>query len=319
MSATNKQLLAWLHNLRTQASKGPIDGGTLDKHRTVISAIINSGENLNFAISAAKICPAAVDVNTLTAACRKYAPAWIDSLLSVEGVDRHAIQADIIRRQHPSDAVSRILTWYPGHTPLPSSVQRQWSELVHDLCKRETSTGTAYQRRLTVETGNALLQAVKFLGNKIDDPSAATWILRASHYVLKATTRSVPLLHMLPDDFADTTLESLWGFAMNQTANREEWRINAQAFTLANTEAFPEARAWLTMHYPKESAVVNKLWDKHALQVSAYFTAERHRHGISTTIVQRDGDWTPPTQTKVSGSPNTNNTMSTLSAAPSLS
>lgn len=294
MAATTKPLLSWLQTLRTQAAENKITETALEKHRTVISAIIKSGDNLNFAISAAKICPAAVDVKELTRACREYAPALIDALLPIEGVDRFAIQSDIICRQHPQDAMARMESWYPGSTPFPQSIQRLWSEVVHDLCKKETSTGTAYQRRLTQDTGAALEQAVAFIGNKITDPSAVTWVIRASHHVLRGMSRTVPILHGLPQEFAQTTLEAMWTYAMDQKDNPHEWRINAQAFTLANTEALPEARSWLTMHYPNESAVVNKLWDKHAIQVSTFFSNERKRYGITSTIVQREGDWTPP-------------------------
>lgn len=294
MAVTTKQLLTWIQTLHTQAASGGVPENTIEKHRAVTSALIKQGENLNFAISAAKIHPGLVDINELTDACRKHAPAWIDALLQIDGVDKAAVQSEIIQRQHPSDVISRMQSWYPGATTFSVPVQRQWAKKVHDICKKETSTGTAYQRRLSFETGEALESAVSFLGNKITDPVAATWVLRASHHVLRAMTRTVPLLHALPEDFAERTLEALWSYAMDQKDNRDEWRINAQAFTLANTEAFPDARSWITMHYPNEGKVVNNLWDKHALQVNSYFSSQRARYGITSTIVQREGDWAPP-------------------------
>jgi hypothetical protein len=288
---TQSKLIPWLQHLKRGVSRGSLPETDIVKHRAVVERLIKSGQNLNFVVSAAKACPSCVNIRDLQRACAEYAPQLIDDLLVLPGVDRVAVEADIIDMQHPVDVLGRLQKWYP-YQDIPSEHQQRWALRLYNACQTEMKSGTVYQRRLGSDSGEGLMSALAMLGREFDDPSAATAILRAAHRVLRGLSRAnTPLLHTLPDAFGDIACEAMWGYALSRPAAEvAQWRVNAQAFTLSNLSVLPNAHAWLSLYHPDEANRLTRMWQADAASIANFITMQKLQHGVQLDVVKSGGD-----------------------------
>jgi hypothetical protein len=286
---TQSKLISWLRLLKSTIAEKDLSDNDLARHRAVVDRLVQSGTQLNFVISAAKSCPSCVDVRELQLACAKFAPQMIDDLLTLPGINRASVEADIIDLQHPVDVLSRLQKWYP-YQDIPASHQQSWTLKLTAVCQSDMRNGTIYQRRLGVDSCEALTSALEMIGGTIRDPVAVTSIFRVAHTVLKGMARvSTPLLHTLSESFDELVISAVWSFAVARPDyERVEWRVKAQSFTLLNLSVLPNAQAWLKMHHPEEEAYLNAMWNEDTIAIANFISLQKIKYPVKNDIVNTD-------------------------------
>lgn len=288
---TQSKLIPWLQQLKHKVSSGGMLEADIVKHRAVVAHLVKSGQHLNFVVSAAKSCPECVDIRDLQRACAEFSPQLVDDLLVLPGIDRVAVEGDIIDLQHPLDVLGRLQKWYPYHD-LPAEHQRRWALRLSDACQSELRSGTVYQRRLSSDSGEGLVSALTMLGREFDDPSAATAILRTAHRVLRGMSRAnTPLLHTLPEMFVGLASEAMWSYAVSRPSEDiAQWRVNAQAFTLLNLPVLPDVQGWLSRNHPAEANLLTRMWQADPASISNFITLQKIQHHVQLDVVKTGGD-----------------------------
>ena len=283
MSTANK-LIAAVQAVREKANHG-FTAQDIASVRTMTEKLLGMPEALMGVISIGKACPQGVDIEHLSAACKRHNPLLLDELMEYPGVNALQLQEAIVESLSVKQGVDRVQLWYPTNNELPTPLQRALGTRIYNRVISEIVDGPVHKRELSGETGVLLDKAVGWIGTRFQSDQAVFPLLRASHYVLRGMARSMELHHQLDDSFVEKVFIGAWEH-YNQS-NSESALVNAVALTVSNRDLYPQALQFLALHQPAAFALLQPVWNNDAKDITKFINQIKKDAGMDKTVVAR--------------------------------
>ena len=283
MSTANK-LIAAVQAVREKANHG-FTAQDIASVRTMTEKLLGMPEALMGVISIGKACPQGVDIEHLSAACKRHNPLLLDELMEYPGVNALQLQDAIVESLSVKQGVDRVQLWYPTNNELPTPLQRALGTRIYNRVISEIVDGPVHKRELSGETGVLLDKAVGWIGTRFQSDQAVFPLLRASHYVLRGMARSMELHHQLDDSFVEKVFNGAWEH-YNQS-HSESALVNAVALTVSNRDLYPQALQFLALHQPAAFALLQPVWNNDAKDITKFINQIKKDAGMDKTVVAR--------------------------------
>ncbi len=283
MSTANK-LIAAVQAVREKANHG-FTAQDIASVRTMTEKLLGMPEALMGVISIGKACPQGVDIEHLSAACKRHNPLLLDELMEYPGVNALQLQEAIVESLSVKQGVDRVQLWYPTNNELPTPLQRALGTRIYNRVISEIVDGPVHKRELSGETGVLLDKAVGWIGTRFQSDQAVFPLLRASHYVLRGMARSMELHHQLDDSFVEKVFNGAWEH-YNQS-HSESALVNAVALTVSNRDLYPQALQFLALHQPAAFALLQPVWNNDAKDITKFINQIKKDAGMDKTVVAR--------------------------------
>ena len=283
MSTANK-LIAAVQAVREKANHG-FTAQDIASVRTMTEKLLGMPEALMGVISIGKACPQGVDIEHLSAACKRHNPLLLDELMEYPGVNALQLQEAIVESLSVKQGVDRVQLWYPTNNELPTPLQRALGTRIYNKVISEIVDGPVHKRELSGETGVLLDKAVGWIGTRFQSDQAVFPLLRASHYVLRGMARSMELHHQLDDSFVEKVFNGAWEH-YNQS-HSESALVNAVALTVSNRDLYPQALQFLALHQPAAFALLQPVWNNDAKDITKFINQIKKDAGMDKTVVAR--------------------------------
>lgn len=283
MSTANK-LIAAVQAVREKANHG-FTAQDIASVRTMTKKLLGMPEALMGVISIGKACPQGVDIEHLSAACKRHNPLLLDELMEYPGVNALQLQEAIVESLSVKQGVDRVQLWYPTNNELPTPLQRALGTRIYNRVISEIVDGPVHKRELSGETGVLLDKAVGWIGTRFQSDQAVFPLLRASHYVLRGMARSMELHHQLDDSFVEKVFNGAWEH-YNQS-HSESALVNAVALTVSNRDLYPQALQFLALHQPAAFALLQPVWNNDAKDITKFINQIKKDAGMDKTVVAR--------------------------------
>ena len=260
-----------------------LDTSQKNQLRELISKLIDKKSHM-FAISLGKLVPDAFPQEQFITSCQKHQPLLLDELIGFPGIDEDGLRQKILSNLQLPALISRINLWWPQEI-LPEYAQSTLVKSVYKATVYESTEGPIHKRELSENTGNLFVQVLQDVGTRITEDSPILALFRAAHYVLQGMERNMELHHQLDDSFASTVFNKLWEVV--ETNPTEQNKLNALAFTLSHRDSYPDAVLAIASKLPNEAAVLKKLWDVDAKDITKELTTMKKENNVGQVITTR--------------------------------